>query len=543
MRTSDAAKMGAAAASDDGSGVGGAASRARAACVAYSGALWREHVVLVMRGVAYALRPHTLLTLGVATVAVWMCAPERLDLAWDANFQLVVFSVVFPLTYSISENFRRRERCADVIAQMKASSVAVYWAHRDWDRGVRRAGGAPFRAALPRGGGGAAALTAPACGAAWAEQEAAAAVHDQRAASVRAKEQPPRACARNAYEVLHEFLVSARQYLVCDDADAADAAAYYARAMRALSTLHLLNEVLGDAAGYSKGGEGGISRVSQYTRNLLANLEQLRILRCYSGSPHGMRYFCALMTHVSPWMLAPYWRNFGASAGAGGSSENAALGLGGGGGGGGGFSAGSTDSCAPAYYSCALYCVVLCTLYAVSVDIEDLTDGQGLDDICFNLDIELEHAARAAPFCAVEEAGGGKGSGGDEAVPRVRVSYDDALGEGRSAELVQEETRVFAHRDPSMRLSAARVRQLAAERAKECGGGGGGGEGGGRVSAGGAVGARVSAGGLAFGRISAGCSAAPVTPWGPDNGAMSSDEEAAAVRPPRGSNAFVAVIA
>jgi hypothetical protein len=475
-----------------------AALRARAACSEYAGSLWRDHGLLVLRGVAYALRPHTLLTLGVASVAVWLCAPERLDLVWDANFQLVVFAVIFPLTYSITENFRRRERCADVIAQMKASAVAVYWAHRDWDRGVRREGEAPQRAALPRCRREAAALAAPACAAAWAAQqhEHAACEPQQHAKSgngrgAAAQQQQPvaRACARNAYEVLHEFLVSARLYLVCDDDDAASAAAYYSRAMRALSTLHLLNEALGDAAGYAKGGEGGISRVSQYTRFLLANLEQLRILRSYSGSPHGMRYFCALMTHVTPWVLAPYWRNFGArsdsSGGSSASAENAALGLGvGGAGGGRRFASAGLDDCAPAYFSCALYCVVLCTLYAVSVDIEDLTDGHGLDDICFNLDVELEHAARAEPFCTEAEDG--------DAVPRVCVAYEDCLGEARSAELLVEETRVFAHRDPSRRLSAQRVladadaaaaREARKEEGEEEGGSVGRGGGAARVSA------------------------------------------------------------
>jgi hypothetical protein len=49
------------------------------------------------------------------------------------------------LTYSISENFRRRERCADVIAQMKASAVSLMWLHRDLDRGVRKQGDALHR--------------------------------------------------------------------------------------------------------------------------------------------------------------------------------------------------------------------------------------------------------------------------------------------------------------------------------------------------------------------------------------------------------------
>ena len=209
---------------------------------------------------------------------------------------VIVFGLVFPLTYSIQENFRRRERCADVIAELTGSAVGLMWMHRDMDRGVRAAGEPPRCAELPtfrpsqrRSGSTAAGSLAPAVAPVSAVMQPGTLVH-------------------NAYVVLQEFLSSTRLYLTTGDEDEATVLASHARAIRALSTLSALNEALGDAAGYSKGGEGGISRAHQYTRYLLVNLEQLRILRSYSGSPHGMRYFCSLMTHVSPLLLAPYFR-------------------------------------------------------------------------------------------------------------------------------------------------------------------------------------------------------------------------------------------
>ena len=257
-------------------------------------------------------------------------------------------------------------------------------------------------------------------------------------------------------EVLREFLANVRGYMISSDDDASRTEAHYARAMRSLSTLHVLNEVLGSAAGYSKGCEGGISRIAQYTRYLLAELEQLRILRLYAGSPHGMRHFVALMAHVSPIFLAPYFRNFcstvdratrehistvTASAhdyGSQGSSSKHTTVI---------NTWTEFDPCAAGFFAAALYCAVICTLYAVLCDIEDLCDGNGPDDLHFNLDVELDDASANAPLPAApsREPGG---------VPAVLFSFGDCLGPERTAGSAEfEEDRVFAHRDPTKRLS------------------------------------------------------------------------------------------
>jgi hypothetical protein len=225
--------------------------------------------------------------------------------------------------------------------------------------------------------------------------------------------------------------------------------------MRSLSTLHVLNEVLGASAGYTKGCEGGISRLAQYTRYLLAELEQLRILRLYAGSPHGLRFFVALMTHVSPIFLAPYFRNFcsatdrvtreriaavAASAhdyGSQGSSSAKHV----------VSSWEAFDPCAAGFFAAALYCAVICTLYAVLCGIEDLCDGDGLDDLHFNLDVELDEASAIGPLPAApcREPGG---------VATVLFAFGDCLGPERTAGgAAFEEDRVFAHRDPTKRLS------------------------------------------------------------------------------------------
>ena len=52
----------------------------------------------IISGVLYMLRPHTMVTLGLSLVSVWFCAPSRLALAWDANFQMIVVGLVFPMS-------------------------------------------------------------------------------------------------------------------------------------------------------------------------------------------------------------------------------------------------------------------------------------------------------------------------------------------------------------------------------------------------------------------------------------------------------------
>ena len=161
------------------------------------------------------------------------------------------------------------------------------------------------------------------------------------------------------------------------------------------------------------------------------------------------------MAHVSPIFLAPYFRNFcsatdrtlrehiaAVTASAhdygshGSSSPKHAI---------------NTwmefDPCAAGFFAAALYCAVICTLYAVLCDIEDLCDGNGPDDLHFNLDVELDEASANTPLPAApsREPGG---------MPAVLFSFGDCLGPERTAGSAEfEEDRVFAHRDPTKRLS------------------------------------------------------------------------------------------
>ena len=73
---------------------------------------------------------------------------ERLSA--NINWTFFSFAVVFPLTFSLNEAFKRRELALAQLAQMKSNVLNIYMAHRDWNWATKEhpAGG---RYALPSG--------------------------------------------------------------------------------------------------------------------------------------------------------------------------------------------------------------------------------------------------------------------------------------------------------------------------------------------------------------------------------------------------------
>ena len=65
-------------------------------------------------------------------------------LAVNVSWAFISFAIIFPLTTSLNETFKRRESALDHIADVKAFLVSYYQAHRDWDWGANG------RAKLPR---------------------------------------------------------------------------------------------------------------------------------------------------------------------------------------------------------------------------------------------------------------------------------------------------------------------------------------------------------------------------------------------------------
>ena len=68
-------------------------------------------------------------------------------------------------------------------------------------------------------------------------------------------------------------------------------------------------QAFGAVAGYTKSGEGGMSRMHQFLRDLMSNFENVRAVRD-TETPVGLRLFCFALIHFSPILLAPYWNHF-----------------------------------------------------------------------------------------------------------------------------------------------------------------------------------------------------------------------------------------
>jgi len=187
--------------------------------------------------------------------------------------------------------------------------------------------------------------------------------------------------SRNVAAVLKDLMRSVRGYLTADHTETpgeetAVSQVYLNRVLIAHSTLSVLNEKLVVKGHQSN---GIIGRIDEYRRALMLGFEQLRGLRQYQSSPVRMQRFCTIMVHLTPIILAPYWRHYC-------HDYNEKLGI------------SPQRVCIPAYLSCTIFVSVLCTLLRVAVDIADPWDGVGADDIAFKVPEEIEWATRAAPM-------------------------------------------------------------------------------------------------------------------------------------------------
>ena len=76
-------------------------------------------------------------------------------LAANVSWAFISFAIIFPLTNSLNETFKRREHALAYLADVKAYLLSYYHAHRDWDwgenghaRAAREPRGAPVVASL-----------------------------------------------------------------------------------------------------------------------------------------------------------------------------------------------------------------------------------------------------------------------------------------------------------------------------------------------------------------------------------------------------------
>jgi hypothetical protein len=66
----------------------------------------------------------------LAVLSTWLCL--RLNIKADFPLTLIATAIVFPLVFSISTAYTRREKALEEIANIKAYGRALYLASRDW---------------------------------------------------------------------------------------------------------------------------------------------------------------------------------------------------------------------------------------------------------------------------------------------------------------------------------------------------------------------------------------------------------------------------
>jgi predicted membrane chloride channel (bestrophin family) len=86
-----------------------------------------------LRSIFLILNFKTLVVAVLAVASTYLC--QRLNLVADFPLTLIATAVVFPIVFSISGAYKRRENALDEYGSIKAHGRAIYFAARDWLEG------------------------------------------------------------------------------------------------------------------------------------------------------------------------------------------------------------------------------------------------------------------------------------------------------------------------------------------------------------------------------------------------------------------------
>jgi len=163
---------------------------------------------------------------------------------------IVAVGTTFPLVFSVSAGFERREESLKALAKFKGGLFASYIAFKLWERSGTGE---------------------------WADR---------------------------ADQVFHKLLDDIELY--CRTPVRSDEAGHVV--YDGFYRLSVLNLEFGKHAGH-KIGSGGMGRMASNIRDLMIQFEQIRSVRD-STSPVGLRLFCFALINILPVVLAPYWLHF-----------------------------------------------------------------------------------------------------------------------------------------------------------------------------------------------------------------------------------------
>jgi hypothetical protein len=72
----------------------------------------------------------TIAVTAVALICTYACLKFGITVALP--FELVAVAIVFPIVFTISSAFQRREGALAELAEFRANLMAMFLAHRDW---------------------------------------------------------------------------------------------------------------------------------------------------------------------------------------------------------------------------------------------------------------------------------------------------------------------------------------------------------------------------------------------------------------------------
>lgn len=200
----------------------------------------------LLRSAKLLLSPNTIAVAIFSVIATYLCI--RYDVYADFPLTLIGIAVVFPVVFSISGAYARRERALQYYGSLKAHGRSMYFASRDW-------------------------------------------IPDSEA---RYQEE--------LKELLREILAGLREMFMMEIEESSEKEKYV---YKKFSELSLFIKKCGERGMP----DGGISRTNQYASKMLESFEGMKHIYEYH-TPLTLRAYSKIFTYVLPIFYGPYFAKF-----------------------------------------------------------------------------------------------------------------------------------------------------------------------------------------------------------------------------------------
>lgn len=197
----------------------------------------------VFLGFVKIIDAQTIIISILAIISTYLC--NRYKFYADLPSGLIGIAIIFPIVFSINSAYKRREEALKYFGSLKAHTVALFYAHRDW-------------------------------------------VADDNGHSKRAK------------ELIEKLLNRVREYFLATEDKGQKLNEVYA----VFSEFSLSHEMLRTANVPAN----EISRANQYLRAIIIEFERMRNIFLYR-TPISLRAYSQVFLNIFPILFAPYFAN------------------------------------------------------------------------------------------------------------------------------------------------------------------------------------------------------------------------------------------